>query len=112
MTDLPCDFAKPYREYAKTTEGGMPLMPFADKISLAMPICCTENAPFVMFRGKPDNFRCDSARKRGSARWGGHNQLPQYLFLHPYLPEHRFPYRQRNDLGSSQQPLRDSETCL
>ena len=42
--------------------------------------------------------------------WG--NERPQYLFLHPYLPEHRFPYRQRNDLGSSQQPLRDSETCL
>ena len=70
MTVLPCDSAKPYREYAKTTEGGMPLMPFADKISLAMPICCTENAPFVMFRGKSDNFRCDSARRAGICPMG------------------------------------------
>lgn len=70
MTDIECESAKPYREYAKTTEGGMPLMPFADKISLAMPICCHENAPFAMFNGKPDNFRCDSARRAGICPMG------------------------------------------
>jgi len=70
MTDIECESAKPYREYAKTTKAGMILTPFLDEISLNTPICCHENAPFVMFRGEPDNFRCDKARKSGICPMG------------------------------------------
>jgi hypothetical protein len=71
MTNIECESAKPYREYAKGTPIGIIAeTQFAHKISLEMPICCHENAPFVMFRGKPDNFRCESARKAGLCPMG------------------------------------------